>query len=135
MLSSRAMGAIGVTEDPSALRRWMVAGPQVSNLVAQYIAASEAKEGDKQTNDHEQTERAQNVFLENVDRLFQNLIDMGNPFQEDSSDQLSLDTKDIAHPSVVEMVSSHYEKGKDRFQQIMTNLEEEEGIHLLRTNS
>ena len=28
-------GAIGVTEDPSALRRWMVAGPQVSHLVAQ----------------------------------------------------------------------------------------------------
>ena len=28
-------GAIGVTEDPSALRRWMIAGPEVSHLVAQ----------------------------------------------------------------------------------------------------
>ena len=36
-------GAIGVTEDPAALRRWMVAGPQVSHLVVQYEAASEAK--------------------------------------------------------------------------------------------
>ena len=29
-------GAIGLTEDPSALRRWMVAGPEVSRLVAGY---------------------------------------------------------------------------------------------------
>lgn len=38
------VGAIGVTEDPSALRRWMVAGPQVSHLVEQYEAAFEMKE-------------------------------------------------------------------------------------------
>ncbi len=37
-------GAIGVTEDPSALRRWMVAGPEVSYLVAQYESQSEAKD-------------------------------------------------------------------------------------------
>lgn len=29
-------GAIGITEDPSALRRWMVAGPLVSHVVANY---------------------------------------------------------------------------------------------------
>ena len=37
-------GAIGVTEDPSALRRWMIACPEVSHLVAQNEIASEAKE-------------------------------------------------------------------------------------------
>ena len=90
-----------MTEDPSALRRWVVAGPQVSHLVAQYAAASEAKEGAKQTSHHEQTERAQNVFVENVDKLFQTLLHMGNPFQEDSCDLLLPDTKYIANPSVV----------------------------------
>ena len=29
-------GAIGVTEDPSALRRWMVAGSKVSRLATEY---------------------------------------------------------------------------------------------------
>ena len=29
-------GAIGVTEDPSALRRWMEAGPKVSRLATEY---------------------------------------------------------------------------------------------------
>ncbi len=36
-------GAIGLTEDPSALRQWMVAGPEVSHLVARYEAASSTK--------------------------------------------------------------------------------------------
>ena len=52
-------GAIGVTEDPSALRRWMVAGPEVSQLVAQYEIASEAKETAAHTNHHEQTPKVQ----------------------------------------------------------------------------
>ncbi|KAI9516361.1 hypothetical protein NQZ68_017564 [Dissostichus eleginoides] len=42
-------GAIGLTEDPSALRRWMIAGPEISHLVAQYEAASEVKEGTEHT--------------------------------------------------------------------------------------
>ena len=29
-------GAIGLTEDPAVLRRWMVAGPEVSRRVAAY---------------------------------------------------------------------------------------------------
>ena len=29
-------GAICVTEDPSALRRWMLAGPEVSHLATKY---------------------------------------------------------------------------------------------------
>ena len=34
-------GAIGVTEDPSALRRWMIAGPEVSRLASDYEIVSE----------------------------------------------------------------------------------------------
>ena len=37
---------IDVTEDLSALRRLMVAGPHFSRLVVQYAAASEAKESE-----------------------------------------------------------------------------------------
>ena len=36
-------GAIGITEDPSALKRWMVAGPLVSHLVANYEEVSGVK--------------------------------------------------------------------------------------------
>ncbi len=36
-------GAIGITEDPSALRRWIVSGPVVSRLVSQYESTSQVK--------------------------------------------------------------------------------------------
>ena len=37
-------GAIGLTEDPSALRRWMVAGPEVSRLVSLYDIEAQTNE-------------------------------------------------------------------------------------------
>ena len=92
------VGAIGVTEDPSALRRWMIAGPEVSQLVTQYEIASEAKETVVHRNHHEETPKVQQVSLERVDKLFRVFTDMGNPFKEKSRDLLSLDTNDIAHP-------------------------------------
>eukprot|EP00058_Branchiostoma_floridae_P021206 XP_002606696.1 hypothetical protein BRAFLDRAFT_72537 [Branchiostoma floridae] len=119
-------GAVGVTEDPSALRRWMIAGPQVSHLVEQYEAASEAKEAVEPTSHHNQTSQAQRVFMENVKKLTQVLKELSNPFQEETRDLLSLDTKDIAHPSVVELLSTHYERGRTSFQQFMEGLQNRE---------
>ncbi|KAJ8377440.1 hypothetical protein AAFF_G00259980 [Aldrovandia affinis] len=52
--------------------------------------------------------------------------DMGNPFQEESRDLLSLDTKDIAHHTAAELIGTHLEKSKVRFQEFMKGLEGEE---------
>jgi len=94
--------AIGVTEDPAALRRWMVAGPQVSHLV-QYEAASEANDATEQTSHHEQKPQFQRDFLQKVQKLSHAMRDLGNPFQEESQDLLSLDKKVIAHPCAAEL--------------------------------
>ncbi|KAJ8394319.1 hypothetical protein AAFF_G00047260 [Aldrovandia affinis] len=92
----------------------MIAGPEVSHLVAQYEAACGTKEGTEHTSHHEETERAQRVFFENVEKLSQAMKDMGNPFQEESRDLLSLDTKDIAHHTAAELIGTHLEKCKSR---------------------
>ena len=117
-------GAIGVTEDPSALIRWMVAGPEVSQLVAQYEIASETKETVVHTNHHEQTPKG-NRFSLRVDKLFQVFTDMGNPFKEESRELLSLDTNDIAHPSAAELIFTHHARGRTRFVEFMDGLESE----------
>ena len=54
--------AIGLTEDPTALRRWMVAGPDVSGLVTGYEAVSRAEDATTSSRHHEPTERAQKAF-------------------------------------------------------------------------
>ena len=53
------VGAIGVTEDPSALRRWMVAGPEVNGLATEYETVSEAKDANEKVRHHKQTAFAQ----------------------------------------------------------------------------
>ena len=96
---------------------------EVSQLVAQYEAATEAKEDTEHTSYHGQTYQAQQVFLENVElALLGYYTDMSNPFQDDDLDLNSLDMKDTAHPSA--LISMHYERGKVRFQE--KRLEREE---------
>ena len=97
----------------------MIAGPEVSQRVAQYEIASEAKETVVHTNHHEQTPTAQQVFIERVDKLFQVFADMGNPFKEESRDLLSLDTNGIAHPSADKLIFTHHDRGRTRFVEFM----------------
>ena len=93
--------AIGLTEYPAALRRWVVTVPEVSRLLAAYEAMSGAIDTRIDSRYHEATVGAQTAFFENVNAMTTVLHDMGNPFQDDSSDILSLDTKNIADPSLV----------------------------------
>ena len=62
-------GAIVVTEDPPALRRWMVAGPEVSRLATCYEIVSDAKDANEKIRHHEQTARAQLQFFEKFSKL------------------------------------------------------------------
>ncbi|CAE1315726.1 unnamed protein product [Acanthosepion pharaonis] len=115
-------GAVGLTEDPSALWRWMVAGSEISKFVADYEAISGSKEAKKGSHHHEQSPTAQKAFFEKVQWLTSVIEEMGNPFSEESTDLLSLDTKDIADPTAALLVASHLEKGKEQFQTFMDKL-------------
>ncbi|KAL0198142.1 hypothetical protein M9458_006682, partial [Cirrhinus mrigala] len=122
-------GAIGVTEDPSALRQWMVSGPEVSQLVNQYELASEVNEATEDIRHHEQTRQSQKSFTDKVQRLFAVMKDLGNPFQEESKDLLTLDTKNIAHPSAAELVRTHLEKGQVAFRDFFNGLGDETSFY------
>ena len=52
--------------------------------------------------------------------------DMGNSFMEETGGLLTLDTTIIAHPSVAEMVASHYDHGKIRFNEFLKGLDTDE---------
>ena len=81
----------------------MVAGPEVSRLLAEYEAMSGAIDTRIDSRHHEATVCAQTAFFENVKAMTTLLRDMSNPFQGESSDLLSLDTKNIAGPSLVQL--------------------------------
>ena len=55
-------GAVGLTEDPAALRRWMLAGPEVSRVIAEYEDALCDKDEHSATKHHEEAPYFQSVF-------------------------------------------------------------------------
>lgn len=122
-------GAIGITEDPSALRRWMVSGPEISQLINQYELASQPKKVNEDIRHHEQTRQSQKSFTDKVKKLFRAMKDLGNPFQEESKDLLTLDTKIIAHPSAAELVRSHIEKGQAAFKDFFNGLSDQASFY------
>ncbi len=90
-------GAVGLTANPAALRRWTVAGPEVARLVAEFEEDQvDGEPGVKRNIEgihHEQQHGVQSAFLKDVQSLTLVLQDMGNPFLEESNDLFVLENK------------------------------------------
>ena len=112
-------GAVGLTENPSALQRWMIGGPETARMVTEYESQS-APEKKQSTKHHEQVPSVQNAFLKNVKSLVSSMEDLGNPFKEDSGDLLALDTKDIMPSEVVESVKNIKKIGQSQYKAFVT---------------
>ena len=63
----------------------MIAGPELSRLLAAYEAVSGKKDAAVDSKHHEQTLSAQRSFPEKVEALFRVLKEMSNPFQDSCS--------------------------------------------------
>ncbi len=108
-------GAIGLLTNPSALRRWMVAGPEIARMVSEFEEKPEAT----QHLHHEQHRRVQETFLKEVKSLVAVFENMGNPFLDNSKDLMVLDTRDIMDPSVGETVRNAETLGKEQYEEFV----------------
>ena len=106
-------GAVGLTENPGALRRWMIGGPEIARMVTEYEECSSSEK--MSTKHHEQVPSIQNTFFKNVKSLINAIEELGNPFKEDSGDLLALDTKDIMPTEVVECIKNIKTIGQDQY--------------------
>ena len=110
-----------MTENPSALRRWMVSGPEISN-VNEFEESMKFKTGDELSNakHHDEIQSTQLAFAKDVDALVVAIKSMGKPFEEEIQDLLILDSKDIADPKVVMTVKQVEALGDEQFQTFIT---------------
>ena len=104
-------GAVGLTDNPNALQRWIVAGPEISIMVAEF----EDGTIHGSTKHHEQTTAVQTTFAKEVKALVEVFEEIGNPFKEDSCDLLTLDTKLIMDSEVHTIVEKAYTVGKEQY--------------------
>ena len=111
-------GAVGLTENPAALRRRMISGPEVARLIAEFETSPEE---DEEMNlgsirHHEEAKSTQLSFAKDVKSLTSVIDDRGNPFTEESGDLLVLDTKDLADSFCCENVEEAEVLGREQFE-------------------
>jgi hypothetical protein len=110
-------GAIGITENECALRRWMIAGPEMARLINEYEVNHPTRNRDTlHDRHHEQIPSIQRNFVKHVKSMVSIFEEMGNPFTEDSMDLLTLDTKVIMSKEVVQAVRNAEEIGRTQYQ-------------------
>ena len=108
-------GAVGLTENPAAFRRWMVSGPEMARVIAEFQATADKRTKKTDFKHHEQTKHKQLAFARDVKSLSGVMREMGNPFCDDSSDLLVLDSRDLADPAVINTVRQIEKLGQEQY--------------------
>ena len=70
-------GAIGLTDNPSAFRRWIISGPEVSRIITEFEDQTQFTKDDHRH--HDQTPSVQNEFVKDVQSLAATIEELGNP--------------------------------------------------------
>ena len=107
-------GAVGLTENPAALRRWMVSGPEMARLIGEFEVATETRRTHNLRH-HEESKHVQLAFARDVKSLANTIEEMRNPFTENSSDLLVLDSRDLADPAVINTVRKIEKLGQEQY--------------------
>jgi len=107
-------GAVKLTDNPSALRRWTVAGPKVARVIEEFQDGNQY--WTRQTADIRYHDHVQASFVKDVRSLVGVTKEMGNPFEEESQDLVILDTKNITGPAAVETVINAKRIGQELFE-------------------
>ena len=110
-------GVIGITENPNALLRWMVAGPELARMVAEFERVEEGHIPNQTRNPHHEQSRASQVrFTSHVQSLVSTIDELGKPFEEESMDLISLVSKDVADPAMKATLDKIESVGKDQYE-------------------
>ena len=109
---------IGITENEAALKRWMVAGPEVGRHLTEYEDKHSVNKKCSERH-HEQIPSIQRTFLAHVKGVVDVIEDLGNPFSETSSDLYTLDTKVLAPDEVVATIQMIDDLGKTQYQRFV----------------
>lgn len=107
-------GAIGLTQDPTALRRWMLAGPEICRLLQEFKDVESSHELH-----HEQYPAFQTKFLRQVRAVETSIQEFGNPFQEQAKDLIVLDTRTIADTDIVNTLNNLETNGNELYREFV----------------
>lgn len=105
-------GAVGLTENPAALRRWMVSGPEIARMIKEFENLSPTC---KRLTHHEQTPATQLTFKQDVVSVVCAFEELGNPFEEEGEELFAIHTRDVMDSEIVETVQNIVKVGKRQY--------------------
>ncbi|KAK3926365.1 Centromere-associated protein E [Frankliniella fusca] len=107
-------GMIGLTENPVALRKWMLGTPALAKMNEDFECTYR---GPKPSDDrhHLSTNAATETFRRDVSSLYAVMAQMGNPFLDNSNELYNIDSKTVASSRVVETVKNIEEVGISQY--------------------
>ena len=108
-------GVTGLTENPTALQRFLIAGPEICRIINDYEERFTNLVSMKSNLHHEQNPTTQCNFIKDVKSMVSTIQDMGNPFASDDGYLVVLDTKAIMSEDIVETVKTIEEKGEKQY--------------------
>jgi len=108
-------GAVGLTENPVAFRRWMVAGPEQARIIREFEDQYLDIVPNEQEQHHNVGHAAQTTFQTEVNKLMDTFSSMGNPFREEGNELLAVDSHDCPGADVSSMVHSIEEKAQMKY--------------------
>ena len=82
-------GAVGLTENPAALRRWMVSGPEVVRMIKEFENVAPSC---KVLGHHEQTPSTQTASKKDVLSVVSEFNELGKPFEEQGDELIAVHT-------------------------------------------
>ena len=115
-------GAVGLTENPIAFRRWMVAGPEQARLLTEFESQF-MEDGDTNwCKQHEQGLSSQELFKKHANSLYETMKNMGNPFRDNYPELLTLDSRVCGTDDVIATVRTIKNVGTMQYQKYVTDV-------------
>lgn len=106
--------ALGLTENTSALTRWMIAGSELATMVHEFELSSAVSSPDDNLKHHEPAYSYQNLFRI-ICSLSNSFEDLGNPFMEEEEELMALDSKHVVGSNFVHAIKNIVQTGKGQF--------------------
>ena len=113
-------GVVGITENPTAFRRWMMAGPEQARLLKEFERSLDISTDNEEFNwlpQHEQCISIQESFKKHVQNLTETISNLGNPFLDDCPELLVLDTRNCASEDIAEAVRNIKDLGACKYKE------------------
>lgn len=95
---------IGLTENPAALRKWMLATPELAKYNSSYEIALKQKESNGKH--HSETKAARERFIKDVKSLQKTFKEKENPFLDTSTDLYNICTQKVCSLDVATFVKN-----------------------------